>query len=158
MGTELNYDSITTSLCSYIKAQSTTINSGLYATLTTVGIFDPRETLIWCTRVPAVSVNFLSSDESMTTLGSYSNGNSTLATMKFEIGCHIRDIKSYSAVIIDMQKFITNVSKALRTDMTASGTFDYLLVNGVEATETILADRKTYSKNAIINVTGYKYF
>lgn len=158
MASEISYDSLTTAFTSYIRANSNTINTGLYATLTTVGIYDPAEVQIWNTRMPAISVNLKSTYEEMTTLNTYSNGSSNLCTLYYEIGCHIRDIKSYSAVIIDMQKFVANTAKALRIDMTLSNTFSYIQVTGVEFKNTSETERKTYNKDAIINVTAFKYF
>jgi hypothetical protein len=152
MVANLPYDSLSSSFVNFLSANSTTINSGLYSPVKVIGKFVPGEISIWATQFPAISVNLLNTEETRTSIGTYANTTDNQAMFSFDVGCHIRDIKAYSTTITEMQKMAANVASVIRSDMTASSTFSYLEVEGVQFQETVLADRKTYQKNCIIKV------
>lgn len=158
MASLLSYDSITTSFLGYLQNNLYTINSGYNEEVQTLGIFEPSEVNIWASRFPAISINLKDTDEVKGSMNSYTLTNDNTAKFNFEIGCHIRDIKSYTCVILNMQRFAAQVANVIRSDMTASSTFNMVTVDEVVFNTTIKDKNNLYQKNAVINISAYKYF
>ena len=154
----VSYDSITTSFLGYLKNNLYQISAGYNEEVQTLGIFEPSEVNIWASRFPAISINLKSTDEVKGSMNSYTLTNDNTAKFNFEIGCHIRDIKSYTCVVLNMTRFAAQVASIIRADMTASSTFNMITVDEVVFNTTIRDANNLYQKNAIINVSAFKYF
>ena len=90
----LSYNSITTSFLNFMKNNLYKVSAGYNEEVLTLGIFEPSEVNIWASRFPAISINLKSTDEVKGSMNSYTLTNDNTAKFNFEIGCHIRDIKS----------------------------------------------------------------
>ncbi len=158
MANLLSYDSITSSFLGYMKNNLYQISSGYNEEVQTLGIFEPSEINIWASRFPAISINLKGTDEVKGSMNSYTLTSDNQAKFMYEIGCHIRDIKSYTCVVLNMQRFAANVASIIRADMTASSTFNMVTVDDITFNTTIKDKNNLYQKNAVINISAYKYF
>ena len=57
-----------------------------------------------------------------------------------------------------MESLAAQVAAVIRSDMTASNTFSMVTVDEVTFNTTIRDVNNTYQKNAVINISAYKYF
>jgi len=151
MTTRLDYNSLTTGWINFFKANSTTLDTDLYASITTIIDADPDDINLYITRMPGITVNLVNHEEERTETGS--NGVCrNLVTCEWHIGAHIYDILDYETARQDVRQLVTNIEDAIRGDDTASNTFHNVEIENAVFGNIIQTKKGTYQKSATIVV------
>lgn len=151
----IDYSSLTAGIVNYLRANSSSIDSNLVLSITTIKAFNPEGYHLYGSQFPAISVDLKSHDEERSEIGQGSLARREVKTT-FEIGCHIRAIASYSACIIEMQRLVSNVEGALRLDDTLSSTFSWVDIISAEFGN-VIGDRGNFQKNGMIVLEGTNF-
>lgn len=156
MTTRLNYNSLTTGWIEFFKANSSTLDTSLYKSVTTIIDADPEDVNLYISRMPGITVNLASHAEERIETGS--NGLCrNRVTCEWAIGCHIYDIGDYTTARQDMRQLVTNVEDAIRGDDTASSTFHTVDIEEATFGTIVQGNKGTYQQSAIINVITENY-
>lgn len=145
---QLNYNSLTTGVINFLRANSSTVDSGMYASVTTIRDFRPDEYSVWGTQYPAISIDLLNYSENRFELGQGLNSRREIVCT-WNIGCHIRTINSYTAVRQAMRTFVSNIEYAIRQDDTLSQTVNNAQIISVEFGN-IIKGNGNWQKNGLI--------
>ena len=145
----LDYNSLTTGILNYLKANSSTLNNGV-SNVTIIKDFTPDEYTLDARQYPAISINLRQNEQEREELG-IGNQSRISVVCVWEIGCHSRAFTSYTALRQDTRLLTANVEQAIRADDTLSGTFINVDIKGVVFNNVVKKEGK-YQKNSLIAV------
>lgn len=149
MTLRLDFNSLTSSIINYLAANSSTIDSNLYDSLTTIVEIRPEEFSLHSEKYPAISVDLIDHEEERLEIGPGANAR-RLVTCNFEIGCHMKEYNSYTKINQDMRTFVANVEFALRTDDTLSSNVSQSDIISTEFGNIIKGKTGRFQKNGLI--------
>jgi len=156
MTTRIDYNSLTTGWIEFFKANSTTLDTSLYKSVTTIMDADPEDINLYISRMPGVTINLNHHTEERTETGADGSCRS-LVECEWQIGCHIYDIGDYTIARQDMRQLVTNVEQAVRSDSTASTTFHNVDLTDATFGVVIQGEQGTYQQSAVIIVNTENY-
>jgi len=156
MGVTLDFNSLTTGWIGFFAANSSTLDSNLYKSITTIIDADPEDVNLYISRMPGITINLVDHDEERNE--TYGNGVCRKHVVcHWQIGAHIYNIGDYTTARKNMKTLVSNVEKVIRSDDTASGTFHNIEIDSATFGVTIQGNKGTYQQSAIINVDTDNY-
>jgi len=156
VGTTFDYNSATTAIVKFLRANSTTIDTNLYHSVSTILDFRPDDYKVFGNKFPAISVDLMSKTEERVELGLGANDR-PIINCTFNIGCHINNFASYTAAYQSMRTLVSNVEAAIRSDDTISGTFALVNIESVEFGNIIEGKNGVLQKNGLITLNTVSY-